>query len=109
MQESYKAGSLSLAVAVAIGTGVMVGAGIFALTGQIAEFAGPLFPLAFLLAVGLILVAFLINIAGNKFIGVVSKAGLTATSVGFVSLLLLLLSACAPTLKLQMASYRQRG
>lgn len=30
-----------------MGTGVMIGAGIFALTGQIAELAGPLFPLAF--------------------------------------------------------------
>ena len=35
---------------VAMGTGVMIGAGIFALTGQVAEFAGSLFPLAFLLA-----------------------------------------------------------
>ncbi|MBY6204497.1 APC family permease [Halomonas denitrificans] len=33
-----------------MGTGVMIGAGIFALTGQIAELAGPLFPLAFLVA-----------------------------------------------------------
>tara|TARA_B100000378_G_scaffold278609_1_gene282478 strand:+ start:1210 stop:2481 length:1272 start_codon:yes stop_codon:yes gene_type:complete len=33
-----------------MGTGVMIGAGIFALTGQVAEFAGDLFPLAFLLA-----------------------------------------------------------
>ncbi|MBO9423022.1 APC family permease [Labrenzia sp. R4_2] len=30
-----------------MGTGVMIGAGIFALTGQIAELAGPLFPVAF--------------------------------------------------------------
>lgn len=30
-----------------MGTGVMIGAGIFALTGQIAELAGPLFPFAF--------------------------------------------------------------
>lgn len=30
-----------------MGTGVMIGAGIFALTGQIAQLAGPLFPLAF--------------------------------------------------------------
>lgn len=30
-----------------MGTGVMIGAGIFALTGQIAELAGPLFPLSF--------------------------------------------------------------
>lgn len=32
-----------------MGTGVMIGAGIFALTGQIAQFAGPYFPIAFLL------------------------------------------------------------
>ena len=30
-----------------MGTGVMIGAGIFALTGQIAQLAGPLFPLSF--------------------------------------------------------------
>ncbi|HAQ33947.1 MAG TPA: amino acid permease, partial [Alphaproteobacteria bacterium] len=50
MKTSYKAGSLTLAGAVAMGTGVMIGAGIFALTGQVAELSGPLFPLAFLLA-----------------------------------------------------------
>ncbi len=33
-----------------MGTGVMIGAGIFALTGQVAELAGALFPLAFLAA-----------------------------------------------------------
>jgi amino acid transporter len=49
-QDSYKAGSLSLMGAVAMGTGVMIGAGIFALTGQIAELAGPVFPMAFLIA-----------------------------------------------------------
>ncbi|MEQ9736218.1 MAG: amino acid permease, partial [Algiphilus sp.] len=46
----YAENSLTLAGAVAMGTGVMIGAGIFALTGQVAEFAGSLFPLAFLLA-----------------------------------------------------------
>lgn len=46
----YKSGSLSLTSTVAMGTGVMIGAGIFALTGQVAEYAGPMFPLAFLLA-----------------------------------------------------------
>lgn len=46
----YQENSLTLMGAVAMGTGVMIGAGIFALTGQIAEFAGPLFPLAFLVA-----------------------------------------------------------
>ncbi len=40
-------GSISLSGGVAMGTGVMIGAGIFALTGQIAQLAGPLFPLAF--------------------------------------------------------------
>ncbi len=40
-------GSISLAGAVAMGTGVMIGAGIFALTGQIAQLAGPYFPMAF--------------------------------------------------------------
>lgn len=43
----YEPGSISLWGAVAMGVGVMIGAGIFALTGQIAELAGPLFPLAF--------------------------------------------------------------
>lgn len=46
----YKKNSLSLAGAVSMGTGVMIGAGIFALTGQVAELAGRLFPLAFLAA-----------------------------------------------------------
>lgn len=45
--EDYKPGSISLGGAVAMGTGVMIGAGIFALTGQIAQLAGPFFPLAF--------------------------------------------------------------
>ena len=46
----YKENSLTLTGAVAMGTGVMIGAGILALTGQIAELAGTLFPLAFLAA-----------------------------------------------------------
>lgn len=46
----YQANSLSLIGAVALGTGVMIGAGIFALTGQMAEMTGSLFPLAFLSA-----------------------------------------------------------
>ena len=50
MKSDYKKNSLSLAGAVAMGTGVMIGAGIFALTGQVAQFAGPLFPWAFLIA-----------------------------------------------------------
>ncbi|MDX1795334.1 MAG: APC family permease [Hydrogenovibrio sp.] len=52
----YQANSLSLIGAIALGTGVMIGAGIFALTGQMAELAGPRFPLAFLAAA--IVVAF---------------------------------------------------
>ena len=46
----YEENSLSLAGSVAMGTGVMIGAGIFALTGQVAEQAGGLFPVAFLAA-----------------------------------------------------------
>jgi len=46
----YQKNSLSLIGSVAMGTGVMIGAGIFALTGQVAEQAGGLFPLAFLAA-----------------------------------------------------------
>ncbi|TDE33348.1 APC family permease [Antarcticimicrobium sediminis] len=56
MTESYKKNSITLPGAVAMGTGVMIGAGIFALTGQIAELAGPLFPLSFV--VGAIVTAF---------------------------------------------------
>lgn len=47
---AYERGSLSLTGAVSMGTGVMIGAGIFALTGQIAEQAGKLFPVAFVAA-----------------------------------------------------------
>lgn len=50
MDSHYKSGSLNLVGAVSMGTGVMIGAGIFALTGQIAELAGPWFPIAFLVA-----------------------------------------------------------
>ena len=46
----YQKNSLSLVGAVSLGTGVMIGAGIFALTGQVAELAGSWFPLAFLAA-----------------------------------------------------------
>lgn len=52
MKEGYQADSITLLGAVSMGTGVMIGAGIFALTGQVAELAGPLFPLAFLAAAG---------------------------------------------------------
>jgi len=46
----YKKNSLSVVGAVSMGTGVMIGAGILALTGQIAELAGSLFPLVFIAA-----------------------------------------------------------
>ncbi len=46
----YKKNSLTLWGAVSMGTGVMIGAGIFALTGQVAELARAWFPLAFLVA-----------------------------------------------------------
>lgn len=47
--ETMNKGSISLAGAVGMGTGVMIGAGIFALTGQIAQLAGPYFALSFVL------------------------------------------------------------
>ena len=56
MDSDYKKGSISLGGAIAMGTGVMIGAGIFALTGQIAQLAGPMFPLAFI--VGAIITGF---------------------------------------------------
>ena len=40
---------ITLAGSISLGTGVMIGAGIFALVGQVAGFAGDWFPLAFLL------------------------------------------------------------
>ncbi|VAW46035.1 Uncharacterized amino acid permease, GabP family [hydrothermal vent metagenome] len=46
----YQKNSITLIGAISLGTGVMIGAGILALTGQIAELAGSLFPLAFLAA-----------------------------------------------------------
>tara|TARA_R110002050_G_scaffold164516_4_gene294652 strand:+ start:5304 stop:6596 length:1293 start_codon:yes stop_codon:yes gene_type:complete len=45
----YKKNSLSLTGAISLGTGVMIGAGIFALLGQVAELSGQWFPYAFLL------------------------------------------------------------
>ena len=47
-------GSLTLSGAVALGTGVMIGAGIFALTGQTAGLAGDLFPIAFMAAAAVV-------------------------------------------------------
>ena len=54
--QHYRKDSLTLVGAVALGTGVMIGAGIFALTGQMAQMTGSLFPLAFLSAA--VIVAF---------------------------------------------------
>jgi amino acid transporter len=56
MAMDYEKNSITLSGAIAMGTGVMIGAGIFALTGQIAELAGPLFPLSFV--VGAVVTAF---------------------------------------------------
>lgn len=47
---NYEKNSLTLWGAVSMGTGVMIGAGIFALTGQVAELAREWFPFAFLAA-----------------------------------------------------------
>lgn len=45
---SIQKNSLSLTGAVSLGTGVMIGAGIFALLGQVAELSGKLFPMVFM-------------------------------------------------------------
>ena len=50
LESAFEEDSLSLAGALSMGTGVMIGAGIFALTGQLAEQAGRLFPFAFITA-----------------------------------------------------------
>lgn len=50
VDSAFEENSLSLTGALSMGTGVMIGAGIFALTGQVAEQAGRLFPLAFITA-----------------------------------------------------------
>jgi amino acid transporter len=63
----YKSDSLTLFATVAMGIGVMIGAGIFALTGQVAEYAGGLFPAAFLLA------AIISGISAYSYIRVTSK------------------------------------
>jgi amino acid transporter len=46
---NYKKNSISLIGAVGLGLGVMIGAGIFALAGQVAELAGAWFPLIFII------------------------------------------------------------
>lgn len=45
---NYKKNSITLVGAISLGTGVMIGAGLFALMGQVAELSGNLFPLAFI-------------------------------------------------------------
>jgi len=55
MQEGTQ-NKLTLMGSVSLGTGVMIGAGIFVLMGQIAELVGAVFPLAFL--IGAIVVGF---------------------------------------------------
>ncbi|MDX5428692.1 MAG: APC family permease [Bacteroidota bacterium] len=52
----YKKNSLSLTGTVSLGTGVMIGAAIFALLGQVAELSGAMFPIIFI--VGAVIVAF---------------------------------------------------
>lgn len=47
--DNYKKDSLTLKGAIALGTGVMIGAGIFALLGQVAELSGTLFPYIFII------------------------------------------------------------
>lgn len=47
MKSDYQENSITLTGAISMGTGVMIGAGIFALTGQIAELAGRWFPFSF--------------------------------------------------------------
>ena len=60
--DNYKKDSLSLKGAVALGTGVMIGAGIFALLGQVAELSGTWFHI-FLFLVPLFLVSVRIRIS----------------------------------------------
>jgi amino acid transporter len=45
---NYKKNSLTLIGAISLGTGVMIGAAIFAILGQVAELSGALFPFIFL-------------------------------------------------------------
>lgn len=47
-QKKYKENTITLWGAVGMGTGVMFGAAIFAVLGQVAELAGALFPLSYI-------------------------------------------------------------
>ncbi len=48
IKNSSSGSKISLTGSIALGTGVMIGAGIFVLMGQIAQFVGGLFPIVFL-------------------------------------------------------------
>lgn len=96
-KSDYEKNSITLPGAVAMGTGVMIGAGIFALTGQIAELAGPLFPLSFV--VGAIVTSFSaytyidverVSVTGG--IGMILKKAYGPTSVAAGAALLMALS-----------------
>lgn len=52
--EGYKKNSLTLTGAVSLGTGVMIGAAIFALLGQVAELSGEIFPVIFLVGAAIV-------------------------------------------------------
>src|SRR5690625_2404190 len=79
-------------------TGVMIGAGIFALTGQIAELAGPLFPLSFVVgAIVTALSAYTYIKMSNAFpsaggIGMILKKAYGPTTVAAGAALLMAMS-----------------
>lgn len=66
-EDRYQKNSLTLLGSVSMGTGVMIGAGIFALTGQVAELCGGLFPLAFVAA------AVIVALSAYSYISVCNK------------------------------------
>ena len=71
----YANDSLTLTGAVALGTGVMIGAGIFSLTGQMAEMAGSIFPYAFLAA------AFVVSVSAHSYV-ILARAYPSAGGIG---------------------------
>jgi amino acid transporter len=113
MTNDYEKNSITLPGAVAMGTGVMIGAGIFALTGQIAELAGPLFPLSFI--VGAIVTAFSAYTyikMSNAFpsaggIGMILKKAYGPTTVAAGAALLMALSAAARRVPLLGPQFRR--
>ncbi len=72
---NYAKNSLTLIGAVSLGTGVMIGAGIFSLTGQMAEMAGGLFPFAFLAA------AMVVSVSAYSYVAL-SRAFPSAGGIG---------------------------